>query len=233
MEGPSFFSMYAENFDPRNDGFLFSLHSRAFLSFFRPVSLSFRAIISLVRRCHGSTKFEAFIECLRTEDRPQPPPRLQASFSLSLSHSVPISLSLAPHSPSFSLSIFLSSCPPSSPQYSIYPTKASGSVCTVMPRGRNFQCVSPSVIQVCALAPDFPCKGTQVCAALGAMHAVFQIFRRDTWGGGERERERGRETTGSNCQPGYAVRSILVKFFIRRVSLAHLLARRLISGRER
>lgn len=47
-----------------------------------------------------------------------------------------------------------------------------------------------------------------------------------------RERERGRETTGSNCQPGYAVR-ILVKFFIRRVSLAHLLARRLISGRER
>lgn len=182
--------------------------------------------------CHGSTKFEAFIECLRTEDRPQPPPRLQASFSLSLSHSVPISLSLAPHSPSFSLSIFLSSCPPSSPQC-IYPTKASGSVCTVMPRGRNFQCVSPSVIQVCALAPDFPCKGTQVCAALGAMHAVFQIFRRDTWGGGERERERGRETTGSNCQPGYAVRSILVKFFIRRVSLAHLLARRLISGRER
>lgn len=46
--------------------------------------------------CHGSTKFEAFIECLRTEDRPQPPPRLQASFSLSLSHSVPISFSLAP-----------------------------------------------------------------------------------------------------------------------------------------
>lgn len=47
LEDPSFFSMYAENFDPRNDGFLFSLHSRAFLSF-RPVSLSFRAIISLV-----------------------------------------------------------------------------------------------------------------------------------------------------------------------------------------
>lgn len=46
--------------------------------------------------CHGSTKFEAFIECLRTENRPQPPPRLQASFSLSLSHSVPISFSLAP-----------------------------------------------------------------------------------------------------------------------------------------
>lgn len=126
--------------------------------------------------CHGSTKFEAFIECLRTEDRPQPPPRLQASSSLSLSpaHSVPISLSHSlslPHSVflfvhfSQQLSSFLARC--------IYPTKASGS--TVMPRGRNFQCVSPSVIQVCALAPDFLCKGTQVCAALGYARGVPDI----------------------------------------------------------
>lgn len=84
-----------------------------------------------------------------------------------------------------------------------------------------------------ALSPQIFRAKVHKCAPRSAMHAVFQIFRRDTWGGGERERERGRETTGSNCQSGYAVRSILVKFFIRRVSLAHLLARRLISGRER
>ena len=83
------------------------------------------------------------------------------------------------------------------------------------------------------LSPQIFRTKVHKCAPRSAMHAVFQIFRRDTWGGGEREKERGRETTGSNCQPGYAVRSILVKFFIRRVSLAHLLARRLISGRER
>lgn len=138
--------------------------------------------------CHGSTKFEAFIECLRTEDRPQPPPRLQASFSLFL---IPFrfpSLS-PPHSSSFSLSIFLSSCPPSSPQC-IYPTKASGSVCTVMPRGRNFQCVSPSVIQVCVSRPRFSVqrytsvRRARLCTRCSRYFAVIR---------GEEERERGSE----------------------------------------
>lgn len=33
--------------------------------------------------CHGSTKFEAFIECLRTEDRPQPTTFIGVLLSLS------------------------------------------------------------------------------------------------------------------------------------------------------
>lgn len=116
-------------------------------------------------------------------------PATFTSILLSLSHSVPISFSLAPHSPSFSLSIFLSSCPPSSPQC-IYPTKASGSVCTVMPRGRNFQCVSPSVIQVCVSRPRFSVqrytsvRRARLCTRCSRYFAVIR---------GEEERERRSE----------------------------------------
>lgn len=67
-----------------------------------------------------------------------------------------------------------------------------------------------------ALGPDFPWEGRRVCA----MHALFQIFRRDTKRGSEKGGEgAGPRDRASNCQPGYAVR-ILVKFFIRRVSRA-------------
>lgn len=58
--------------------------------------------------CHSSTKFEAFIECLRTEDRPQTP----ATFtSILLPLSLPLSFSRLFRSdfpPTISLSLSLS-----------------------------------------------------------------------------------------------------------------------------
>lgn len=181
--------------------------------------------------CHGSTKFEAFIECLRTEDRPQPPPRLQASSSLSLSLplipfrfpsltlSPPLRLSLCPF---FSAAVLLPR-PVYISNESVgkrrNATRTEFSVCFSLGYSGLRSRPRFSVQRYTSV------RRARLCTRCSRYFAVIRGER-------GRERERGRETTGSNCQPGYAVR-ILVKFFIRRVSLAHLLARRLISGRER
>lgn len=147
--------------------------------------------------CHGSTKFEAFIECLRTR-RSTPTHDVYKRPSLSLARSVLIFFQLFRSlDRSSSLASFLG-----------FPRQLSSfratsqrkrRVCIVQPRGRNFQRVSLGYSGPRS-RPRFSLQ-RYTSVYRSSMHVLFQMLRRDI----RRKRERARpRSRGSNCQPGYA-----------------------------
>lgn len=148
--------------------------------------------------CHGSTKFEAFIECLRTEDRPQPTTFIGVLLSLSLACSVLIFFQL---SRSLDRSSSLASFLAFPRQLSSFraTSQRKRRVCIVQPRGRNFQRVSLGYSGPRS-RPRFSLQ-RYTSVYRSSMHVLFQMLRRDI----RRKRERARpRSRGSNCQPGYA-----------------------------
>lgn len=105
--------------------------------------------------CHGPTKFEAFIECLGSEDRPLPQ---RSQDLLHLPSTAQISLR-----PSTCTCItFLLRLDVSRLYFPRWRQRVARA-CRSHEDG--IFSVFSSLIQVPALGPDFPCKGTQVCAA--------------------------------------------------------------------
>ena len=86
------------------------------------------------------------------------------------------------------------------PRQLFFSSRATSRACIAWSHEDGIFSVFPSIIQVRALAPDFPCKSTQVCAPRLAMQTprcsrYSVAIHGETEREREREKERGRETT--------------------------------------
>lgn len=111
--------------------------------------------------CHGPTKFEAFIECLGSEDRPLPQ---RSQDLLHLPSTAQISLR-----PSTCTCVL---------RVSIFHVGGNALPCMSEPRGRNIQCVFLAYSGP-RTRPRFSLQ-RYTSVRRSAMHALLQIPRRDT-----------------------------------------------------